>query len=207
MASDFQVLNDWLDVDISFHTYFSVSSFNRIQAVTEIEQRHTIFFGVKYCEKNDKKINKFVRNAFVHAAQCIKCLERSCLYLQQKIWFSGTSISEIIYCLQWSALGWRLEISCTYDECGALYAWRWTDYFFQCINSQQKCVFTCVHFNTINALLCFIHCAHFVSFHFRFSNGHTWNRPYKSFVHLIGRRSHNTVCHWLWPADRRLNWN
>lgn len=72
MASDFQVLNDWLDVDISFHTYFSVSSFNRIQAVTEIEQRHTIFFGVKYCEKNDKKINKFVRNAFVHAAQTVR---------------------------------------------------------------------------------------------------------------------------------------
>lgn len=133
------LLNDWLDVDVSFrfiswqwfHINFPVISFDSIHAVTEIEQQHNIFFGVKYCRKKWQENQQTPSKCFrawsklcAHSLSpllllfntilCLKCLERLCLYLQWEIWFSGTSISEIIYCLRWSAPSWRLEMSCVW---------------------------------------------------------------------------------------------
>lgn len=196
MASAFQVLHDWLDVDVSFQFDGSGSTY---VFLGDFIQQHSRCYGNwaaannflqgEILQKNDKKCFRVCSSNCAHSLyvalsfNAIKCLERLCLYSQRKVWFSGTSISEIIYCLRWSALGWRLEKCLVHDECGAPYARTWTAFILygDCINAQQKtCILRVCILNTIDALLCASFIV-YILFHFIsvFPTAQT-NRPYKS---------------------------
>lgn len=139
------ILNDWLDVDVSFRWLVVPLAGDSTHAATEIEQ-HTHFVSVKYEETEAKQSKtekekepstmmswtmQTAHNAhliffaldfrvvfcccFVHWIHTtwqewnvwkIVCMCVCCIY--RKIWFSCTSISEIIYChrcMVW--LSWR----------------------------------------------------------------------------------------------------
>lgn len=136
------ILNDWLDVDVSFR-FVSWQQFNFPVVAFMLLRKlsSTQFSSGKYKKKkqikNERKINNFVRNVF--CARCKLCTldffssssfalcrmsERLCVCIYSKIWFSCTSISEIIYCLRYTVwLSWRLKTSCVWCVLCAPYVW------------------------------------------------------------------------------------
>lgn len=169
--------DDWLDVDVSFHFVACISRWFRSCCYGNWAAFSSGYNVCKKCQANQWIPSKCFRAC---GKLWAPCTVHYTLWMSGSIVFVFTAKKMIFRYLYFGnyllpsirrSPSWRLQISSVNDECGAAYVLLIFCVHTCCapVPNRNVCsrVYVCI-FNTVDAILYFIQCAHFVSFHFRF---------------------------------------